>query len=99
MDIKSYVFMETLDHPEVFKTFSWLRFVVFNEADTEISVDLGKLLKGESRYVSIQNELKMWERIKFACITILESYPNPIEVDKELLATPEKFSFTELNCI
>lgn len=91
--------METLDHPEVAKALAWIRFLVFNEADTKVSVDLGKVLKAEFTCVSQANELKMWEKIKVACTTILEKYPNSIEVDEELLATPEKFSFTQLNCI
>ena len=66
---QSYVFMETLEDKEVFKTLAWFRFLVFKEEDTEggIAIDLGKLLKAELNYVSQANELKMWERIKLGC--------------------------------
>jgi histone-lysine N-methyltransferase SETD3 len=63
--MQSYTFMETLEDQDVFLTFGWFRFIVFKEEDTDgIAVDLGKLLKAEINYVSLTNEIKMWQRIK-----------------------------------
>ena len=52
IDVKSYVFMETLENSDVLKTFAWYRFLVFDEKDTEIACDLGAVIQNKIPYVS-----------------------------------------------
>lgn len=58
--------MEKLEDDEVFKTLAWFRFLVLREEDTPdgVEIDIEKLLKAELSYVSLVNELKMWEKVK-----------------------------------
>jgi hypothetical protein len=94
-DIKSYIWMETLENRDVALSLAWYRFLVFEEADSELPCDLGKLMVGEINHHSQANELKMWKRIKDDCAEILKNYPTTIEEDAELLKDTEKYSFAE----
>ena len=79
--------VKTLEHKDMFKFLSWVRFVVFiEEEDCEAGVDLSKIVTDTNlRPISVPNELKVWKLVSEKATDNLNQYKTTIEEDLEIL--------------
>ena len=114
-EFKKFRTSEDFNEKVMTECFSWLRFVEFDEniallyqyqgaanakhnhedSDDDCNGFTGKSLPA----ISIQNEKRVWAKLKMLALESLGNYPTTYEEDLEILEKNEGLTFNTRNCV